>query len=373
MTAEPFTAFEKVVDRDVYEPVPGNWFVGLTDLVDSSKAIADGRYKAVNTTGVAIIAAIRNALPKASTPFAFGGDGAAFAVPPEHAEVARRELARTARWAEDAFGLAMRAALVPVRDLREAGHDLLLGWYAVSDSALYAVFSGGGLDYAEQQMKAGNYGVAPAAPGEAPDLVGLSCRWQPIPSRKGVILSMIVRPAHNADRDYSGFVQQLIALIADERGGHPVPESGPGFSWPPAGLDHEARAMRGGPLFVRKIKAGAASLVGWFFLRTGLKAGEFDPARYMHYVTVNSDFRKFDDGLRMTVDCSEEMATEIEKRIESARLAGIVKAGTHRQGEALMTCYAPSINDDGHFHFLDGAGGGYAEAARKMKQATEAA
>jgi hypothetical protein len=66
MTAKVFPAFEKVVDRDVYEAVPDDWFVGLTDIVDSSHAIAASRYKAVNTTGVAIIAAIRNALPDAT-------------------------------------------------------------------------------------------------------------------------------------------------------------------------------------------------------------------------------------------------------------------------------------------------------------------
>jgi hypothetical protein len=116
-----------------------------------------------------------------------------------------------------------------------------------------------------------------------------------------------------------------------------------------------------------------AALVGWFFLRTGIKAGDFDPAHYIRYVIMNSDFRKFDDGLRMTIDCSEEEAAEIEARIEEAQLAGIVHAGTHRQSEALITCYTPSVTDDGHFHFLDGAGGGYAEAARKMKRAAEPA
>lgn len=373
MTAQPFSVFEKVVDPDVYEPLPDDWFVGLTDIVDSSNALKEGRYKAVNTAGVAVIAAMRNALPDAATPFAFGGDGAAFAVPPEHAGIARQELARTAGWARDAFGLDLRAALVPVADLRKAGHDLLLGWYAVSDSALYAVFSGGGLDYAEQQMKAGNYAIQSAAPGDVPNLDGLSCRWQPIPSEKGVILSLIVRPRGKADDRYTDFVHQLLALIADVRGGHPVPESGPGFTWPPEGLDHEARALRGGPLFVRRLRAGAAALIGWFFLRTGIRAGGFDPKRYLHYVTLNSDFRKFDDGLRMTIDCSEEVAAIIEARIEAAQSAGIVRAGTHRQNEALMTCFTPSALDDGHFHFLDGAGGGYAEAARKMKLSAEAA
>lgn len=373
MAAKVFSAFEKVVDRDVYEAVPDDWFVGLTDIVDSSHAIAAGRYKAVNTTGVAIIAAIRNALPDAATPFSFGGDGAAFAVPAEHVDAARLALARTAAWARDAFGLDMRAALVPVRDLRAAGHDLLLGWYAVSDSVLYAVFSGGGLDFAEQRMKAGDYAVAPAQPGEMPNLDGLSCRWEPIPSRMGVILSLIVRPAGNADSRYAAFVHELLSLISDTRGGHPVPESGPGIKWPPEGLEHEVRMIKAGPLVLRRARVALTTLFGWFILKTGIKAGAFDPKHYKRQVALNTDFRKFDDGLRMTIDCSEQLASEIEEKIATAQAAGVVKAGTHRQSEALMTCYTPSVVDDGHFHFLDGAGGGYAAAARKMKEAAVAA
>ena len=40
----------------------------------------------------------------------------------------------------------------------------------------------------------------------------------------------------------------------------------------------------------------------------------------------------------------------------------------HRQSAALMTCIVPSIADDHHVHFVDGARGGYASAARRLKQ-----
>jgi hypothetical protein len=32
-----------------------------------------------------------------------------------------------------------------------------------------------------------------------------------------------------------------------------------------------------------------------------------------------------------------------------------------------MTCIVPSIAESNHFHFVDGAAGGYALAARQMK------
>ena len=44
------------------------------------------------------------------------------------------------------------------------------------------MFTGGGLAWAETQMKAGAFAVAPAPAGTRPDLTGLSCRFAEIES-----------------------------------------------------------------------------------------------------------------------------------------------------------------------------------------------
>jgi len=52
-----------------------------------------------------------------------------------------------------------------------------------------------------------------------------------------------------------------------------------------------------------------------------------------------------------------------------------VAYGTHQASAALMTCLVRSYDGD-HLHFVDGADGGYALAAKQMKaqlQAREAA
>lgn len=36
--------------------------------------------------------------------------------------------------------------------------------------------------------------------------------------------------------------------------------------------------------------------------------------------------------------------------------------------DSLMTCYVDDINDGGHIHFIDGADGGYAMAAKQLKR-----
>ena len=76
-----FDGFSKVVDDSVYRHMPDDWFIGLTDVVHSTKAIEGGKYKSVNMAGAAAISAVINALGHQNFPFVFGGDGVSFAVP----------------------------------------------------------------------------------------------------------------------------------------------------------------------------------------------------------------------------------------------------------------------------------------------------
>ena len=99
----------------------------------------------------------------------------------------------------------------------------------------------------------------------------------------------------------------------------------------------------------------------------GLPMGGFDPARYQRQLVDNTDFRKFDDGLRMTVDCSTTTVDAIEARLAVAEQAGVCRYGTHRQKAANLTCIVPSRIGAGHVHFVDDALGGYSAAAAKAQ------
>src|SRR6266446_10596507 len=116
-----FDGFASVMDPARYQPLPDDWVLGLTDVVSSTKAIEEGRYKAVNTAGASVIAAVSNALGGRKFPFVFGGDGASFAVSDADRAVARAALAATAAWTRDDLELELRVALVPVSAVREQG------------------------------------------------------------------------------------------------------------------------------------------------------------------------------------------------------------------------------------------------------------
>jgi Protein of unknown function (DUF3095) len=364
-----FRGFDRLMDPVLYVPLPDDWTIGVADIVESTKAIAAQRYKAVNMAGAAVIAAVTNALEGREFPFVFGGDGASFAVAPSDLAAARGALAATASWVRDGLELAMRVALVPVAVIRASGLDVRVARFGPSANLSYAMFSGGGLGFAEAAMKRGEFAVAPAPADTQPDLTGLSCRFEEIPSARGLILSVLVVPAERADPHlFRQVIEDLIHLIEKSPdAGRPVPAGGPPLRWPPQGVAYEARAARGGPLFARRSMVLAVTLWAYVVMRLGIKVGNFVPKTYVQQVVENSDFRKYDDGLRMILDCSEELAQALSDRLARAASDGIVRYGLHRQDAAMMTCFTPSVMRSDHVHFIDGARGGYASAATALK------
>ena len=344
--------------------------LGLSDIVSSTAAIEAGRYKTVNTAAAAVIAAVSNALVQDDFPFAFAGDGASFALPAAQAHLGRDALAAVIRWVRDELDLTMRAALVPIEKVREAGFDVRVARFAPSPDVAYAMFSGGGLAWAEGRMKEGDFAIEPAPPGVRPNLTGLSCRFDELRSTRGVILSLIVIPSRAGDAARFGeLVGAILRLAEGEEVGSPVPVGGPPPRWPPSGLELEARASalyRRSRLAAR-LWVGARTLAAHAIFKTGLRVGGFDPARYVQQLVRNTDFRKYDDGLRMTLDCTPALANRLSAMLARAEESGIARCGTHRQDAALMTCFVPSPTRSDHVHFVDGASGGYAAAARALK------
>lgn len=368
----PVHGFDALIDPSAYVSLPEDWVLGLADVTDSTGAIAAGRYKAVNTAGAAVISAVTNALGRRDFPFLFAGDGASFAVPPEDVAKAGEALAATVSWVGHEIGLTLRGGLMSVADIRAAGLDVTVARFAASPDVCYTMFSGGGRAWAEDQLKAGRLTLPPAPAQARPDLTGLSCRFEDIMAAHGVILSLIVRLVAGADEVEARAVLGEILGIAGRqaRSAHPVPVGGPALRWPKQGLDLEAKLKRpsGWPLLAARLAVRLRTAVAHMIMRRGADLGGFSPARYRRQMVDNSDFRKFDDGLMMTLDCTIEVADEIEMRLQAAAAAGLLRYGLHRQRSALVTCMVPSAMRSDHVHFIDGASGGYAMAAQDLKR-----
>jgi hypothetical protein len=371
-TAPTFRDFRLVADEFSFSPLPEDWLIGVADVEQSTKAIQDQRYKAVNMAGAAVIAAIANALGGRDFPFVFGGDGASFAVSPADAAAARQALAETATWVSEDLDLTLRVGMVSVGEIRRNGHDVRVGRYAVSDNISIAMFSGGGVAWADAAMKRDEISVPRALAGARPDLSGLSCRFERFPTQYGQILSVLVLPADISRMSaFRAVVKQIISMVeGSSECDRPAAREALQLKWPPQGCDLEARASRkaGEPVGIRIMKVYAMTFLYFLIMRFNVRVGRFVPKKYLSEVAANSDFRKFDDALRMIIDCSPGMARRIEDTLAAAESNGHIRYGCHRENAAIMTCFTPLPSQPTHVHFIDGAEGGYALAAAALKQ-----
>ncbi len=361
------TDFAAAVKPERYRPVPDDWSVGFTDVVGSTRAIAEGGYKAVNFVAAGVIAAVSNTLNRRAFPFVFGGDGASFAVSGADGAAAADALVRMAAFAKAEFKLDLRAAAIPVAAIRAAGRDVRVARFAASEHCEYAMFAGGGLTWLEGEAKRGAKVLPPAPPDARPDLTGLSCRWGVAPAKRGVVVSLIVA-ARGEDPGYQALIDEIVRLAAEEsEAGRPVTLDGLGVADPAKAIGLEASALKasGASGLKARLQAAASYALGLTFHTFKLKAGGFDAAVYAADVAANADFRKFDDSLRMTIDCSPAFADKLEATLAAAD--DFADWGLHRQRAAQITCFVPSIMDRGHVHFVDGAEGGYTVAASAMK------
>jgi hypothetical protein len=372
------TSFEAVLDSKNYHPLPDDWMIYVADVRNSTDAIRRGLYRAVNMVGAACITAVLNRCPGMALPFVFGGDGTTLAAPATLAPPISLELQGVAAMAKKQFALELRIGRIPISQLRASGFTVEIAKYRLAESNHLAMLGGNGLMEAERRIKTPGSAYLISQDGPVPDadVSGLSCRWEPLQSVNGEILTLLVQSratGPEADRYYRQFYSHLLELtgLPDDQL-NPVKPSALHTRWPPKTLGLESRAHAGHGGWFSRLRATARilahSLGGAFVFNTGVATPWFDPNRYKQSSIPRSDFRKFDGLLRMVIDVPGGKVPAILEFLDAEHRRGVIFYGTHRSDSALMTCVVFSLRRDSHVHFIDGNDGGYALAAVQFKK-----
>lgn len=368
--------FEELAHPDVYRPAPNDWYIACADIAGSTSAIAEGKYKAVNTVGVAAITALRNVAKPMQLPYVFGGDGAVVLVPGPLHEAARSALAGTVAMAERGFGLDLRAAVVPIEWVRGHSLEVLVARQQVSEHYVQAALFGGGADWVEAQLKSGQLPAeftVTADAGADVDFGGLECRWKEIPSPGGETVAVIVEAGPAAKDHLTLFrwvMEQTREIYGDDAACRPVDASGLRVALTGPEQTHESavRDWRDPPRarWFGRVRQRLWVTAGWLLMTFGIRAGDFEWPKYRRELIANTDFRKFDGVLRFVLSGTPEQRERLERFLTNLSSGNVARYGIHVAGGALMTCVIDE-RKGAHFHFVDAAGGGYAAAAAAMK------
>lgn len=366
-TIPSFHDFAELSNDHHYRRLPQDWTVFVADIVGSTKAIESGRYRDVNTVGSACVAVVKNALKGEDFPFVFGGDGASIVLPPEFYDVALHALLALRRLVELRFGMELRVGAVTIQEIEACGAYVEVSRYEIYAGMCIALFRGGGLTIADAKVKqTGSFEYTDDSLKMDCSLNGLSCRWHRIPSKLGCVLSLLICGTANTSDNtiYDDVLSEL------DRIGHsnPVHVELATYKCLFEMVRDECRFHRSFSSKDFLARCFEIFLCVLFFRLKIFTNAMFDTGKYAQSMRSHTDYRKFDDMLRMVVDCTDEQADFIESMLEERKARGQLLYGIHRSEFTLMTCLVEDVGCGKHIHFVDGDNGGYAMAAKGLKK-----
>ncbi len=369
-----FDTFSDLCDVNHYHEIGDDWWVIITDIQGSTKAIQEGRYKDVNLIGAASIMAILNVVRPVEVPYVFGGDGATICVPDSLIEQVKPALRASKRMSEQQFGLGLRLGIVPVSVVHEAGKSIRIAKFKASEHYAQAMFDGDGLQYAEALVKDPDdtqYCLSddPNDPCDG-DFSGLECRWQDITSPHGEMHAILISARSDDEKErriiYQRVIDELNRIYPGDGSGSPVTQAHLKLSNDKKQLSGECKVRT----------YGKSSFGAWLYYKTlpwivkvgkavmNLGLGHWK--QYRATLIANTDYRKFDEMLRLVLAGSTEQRLKLEAFLEEEYQDGCVFYGIHYCESALMTCIIFQYHNN-HVHFIDGNNGGYAMAAKQLK------
>lgn len=375
----PLTSFIEALQKENHQVVPGDWWVALTDVVDSTIAIEAGRYKDVNTSGGLAAMALSNINKGMDFPFIFGGDGVTCLIPPSVATSAADILYDTKLKVKTFFNLDLRVAMVPIQYLYDRGYHLEVARLKVSKYYDQAIISGNGLVFAEQLLKKEQLGEnfllkAKKNPNTEADFTGFTCRWQDIPSDKGETISTII---YLRDEDHQVLLRKLLdqmySIFGTEENFHPITAANLSQARSSDELGVEAKVHAGkGEGWKYQLRLNWIKLEAWVVsialkYKLKIKSDIYQLDRMKDYQIAASDFKKFDGSLKMVLNCQPADRMRWQSYLETLRQDGQLYYGIHVADRSIMTCLLHSGSKK-EVHFIDAADGGYALAAKQLKK-----
>lgn len=359
-----------LLKQAAFENIPPDWFVIIADVKNSTAAVSTGKHNDVNLVAASCLVVALNIASDAGIdiPFFFTGDGGTVLVPPVLLKKILAGLHIHNRNSIRNFSLELHIGSVSIQDILEAGHFLSIA-RAKAGKITKAVVLGDGLQYAEQLIK--NAQPHDDNADEALlNMQGLECRWDKVkpPAQLNEVVCYLVvatSPQEQA-QVYADVLQKMDEIFGTIEVRNPLSLDRLKLLMTLNKVKKEmmARFGRWRPAYL--ISTLATTFVGSLFFRFNWKVNKLRGKEYLQQVISNADILTIDGRINCIVSSSSDRRKRFIAYLDKQEQAGNLLFGHFVNTESIMTCYIESRNDK-HIHFVDGADGGYTEAAKELK------
>jgi acylphosphatase len=356
-----------LASEELFNVVPEDWHVIITDIKNSTFAVMNDRHQTVNLIATGSIVTVLNIAFSAGLeiPFFFGGDGSTFIVPASIAEVAMKALNLYKAYTLTNFDLELRVGVVPVRQIYSNGNTLQIARFKNTSIFSIPVVLGNGLNYAEKIIKGADYLVQEyEAPEEELDLTGMQCRWDqiapPDKQEEVVTLLVMVREGKSPSRAFSKMMQKIDEIYGTPVERQPISVTKLRLNTSFSRFSAEVLAKFGTNKAAKWLEVAIKTFIGIIYFRT--RKGKL----YLERLVAMSDTIVLDGKINTVMSGTQQQRKKLERFLEEMETAKEIVYGIFISNASMMSCYVRNM-DDGHIHFVDGANGGYTNAAKMLK------
>ncbi|SEI38589.1 Protein of unknown function [Allopseudospirillum japonicum] len=372
--------FETLLQLDAYQVLPDDWYLLIADIENSTDKIHAGAYQEVNTLGASCIISVLNVCRPLKIPYSFGGDGAVLAIPAAYYQASVQALQGTQTLAQHVYQLKLRIGAVTVKALNQHQAKVKVAKLQTQVSGQVneqAAFMGQGLVLAETWLKQGKIQLAHNPQAQA-DFSGLQCRWNQIASPSETTLALLVEARGESLKAHLQIYQEVTAKIKEIYGEaiHPLNIDNLHMTYAESklGIERKLHQYRKSKMsnFLYAIKTRFIVALASMMMATNIKTSGYAWGNYKADMLARTDYRKLEQGLRLIVAGTYQQQAQLVDYLHQQQNLGQLFFGIHSAQAALLTCMIFDPAKD-HFHFVDAADGGYALAAKQLKQAKQAA
>lgn len=356
-----------------FSDVPLDWFIIMSDVKNSTTAVSSGKHNDVNliAAGSLIVALNIAKAGDIEIPFFFGGDGGTLLVPPELLNNIITGLSLHNINTIKNFELEMHIGSISIKDILDAGHYIKLAKVKYGTGFNKAIIIGDGLRYAEKIIKGSkeNTSGTPEDTGEL-NLTGLECKWDKIkpPGEKNEIVCYLIETIHPAKQIE---IYRNVLLKTDEIYGNvnmrnPLSLDRLKLLFKFDKLKKEMLAKYGNWKLNYLVVSFFKTIIGRYYFRYNLKINNLKGKEYLNQLIANADTLTIDGRINTIISGTMNKRIEFLQYLAAQEKEGNLLYGHHISQESVMTCYIENYNSK-HIHFVDGANGGYTEAAKELK------
>ncbi|MCM8569806.1 DUF3095 domain-containing protein [Gramella jeungdoensis] len=357
-----------VAKKALFNEVPQNWHILVSDIRDSTSAIQKGHHHEVNLVATGSVIAVLNQAFKSNVrvPFFFGGDGSVLIIPEDLLEKSLTVLSKHKTNSSDNFGLDLRVGNVPVSEVYNHNLELKLARTQITSLLNIPLVLGKGLQFAEQQIKGNESAQSLNLDSVELDLSGMECKWDRIepPRNDQEVISLIIDGCGNEEPSivYSKVLKKIDKIYGSPLQRKPITAAKLKLKASLRQIRAEMKAKLGKSDPSYLIRNWLMGRFGEIYLKK-TQAGR----NYIQKLVELTDNLTIDGRINTVITGTSSQRKSLLEYLDHLESASKIKYGYHVSRQSILSCYVWDLQTNDHIHFVDGGNGGYTSAARNLK------